>query len=261
MTDIYTQENGSKKKFLAPVLVILLCMVSLTAAGYAYSATVDNTGDDVIVDGITMDFSTDEPIFHVADLHIATHTTNGKAIWYSEHKAFNTSEVYTDAAIGNLTGYAGGYYVEMLKGSVSGYHAAAAREAIDFAPGTEDDQVAAGIYQIGTTQTLTITNKSGGNIDFTAKISTADTLVAGIVEVYVVIRDSADDSVLGIEKLSVAGATTIDVNQEDSATPVDYKVDVYIAVSDYYSQTLPAIPASAYNFVVSFETVAHVASP
>ena len=40
MSDVYTQENGSKKKFLAPVLVILLCMVSLTAAGYAYNATM-----------------------------------------------------------------------------------------------------------------------------------------------------------------------------------------------------------------------------
>ena len=63
MTDIYTQENGSKKKFLAPVLVILLSMVSLTAAGYAYSATVsvdDNPGPEA--DWIMIDLNGTDPI-------------------------------------------------------------------------------------------------------------------------------------------------------------------------------------------------------
>ena len=55
MSDVYTQENGSKKKFLAPLLVILLCMVSLTAAGYAYSSTVENTDDKSDVDFFAID--------------------------------------------------------------------------------------------------------------------------------------------------------------------------------------------------------------
>ena len=46
MTDTYNDTTGSRKKFLIPLVVLLLCAVSLTGAGYAYNSTVtvnDNT--------------------------------------------------------------------------------------------------------------------------------------------------------------------------------------------------------------------------
>jgi len=46
MTDTYNDTTGSRKKFLIPLVVLLLCAVSLTGAGYAYNASVtmnDNT--------------------------------------------------------------------------------------------------------------------------------------------------------------------------------------------------------------------------
>jgi len=48
MTDTYNDSTGSRKKFLIPLVVLLLCAVSLTGAGYAYNATVsvdDNSSD------------------------------------------------------------------------------------------------------------------------------------------------------------------------------------------------------------------------
>ena len=48
MTDTYNDSTGSRKKFLIPLVVLLLCAVSLTGAGYAYNSTVtveDNTVD------------------------------------------------------------------------------------------------------------------------------------------------------------------------------------------------------------------------
>ena len=45
MTTQYAEEQGFKKKYLAPLIVLLLCAVSLTGAAYAYSTSVSNTGD------------------------------------------------------------------------------------------------------------------------------------------------------------------------------------------------------------------------
>jgi len=44
MTDTYNDSTGSRKKFLIPLVVLLLCAVSLTGAGYAYNSSVENTG-------------------------------------------------------------------------------------------------------------------------------------------------------------------------------------------------------------------------
>ena len=40
MTDTYNDSTGSRKKFLIPLVVLLLCAVSLTGAGYAYNSSV-----------------------------------------------------------------------------------------------------------------------------------------------------------------------------------------------------------------------------
>jgi hypothetical protein len=48
MTTQYAEEQGFKKKYLAPLIVLLLCAVSLTGAAYAYSTSIEGNGD---VDG------------------------------------------------------------------------------------------------------------------------------------------------------------------------------------------------------------------
>ena len=47
MDNMNTNARESRKKFLAPLVVLLLCVVSLTGAAYAYSSTVTITGNNV----------------------------------------------------------------------------------------------------------------------------------------------------------------------------------------------------------------------
>ncbi len=45
MTTEYMEKESSKKKYLAPLVVIMLCLVAITGAAYAYSTTVTGNGD------------------------------------------------------------------------------------------------------------------------------------------------------------------------------------------------------------------------
>ncbi len=45
MTTQYTDEPCFKKKYLAPLIILMLCAVSLTGAAYAYSTSVTGGGD------------------------------------------------------------------------------------------------------------------------------------------------------------------------------------------------------------------------
>lgn len=45
MTDINTGENSSKKKFLIPLLALLLCGVSLMGTAYAYNSSLNTEAD------------------------------------------------------------------------------------------------------------------------------------------------------------------------------------------------------------------------
>ncbi len=45
MTSEYMDRESTRKKFLAPLVVIMLCAVALTGAAYAYSTTVTGNGD------------------------------------------------------------------------------------------------------------------------------------------------------------------------------------------------------------------------
>ena len=45
MTTQYAEEQGFKKKYLAPLIVLMLCAVSLTGAAYAYSTSVTGHGN------------------------------------------------------------------------------------------------------------------------------------------------------------------------------------------------------------------------
>ncbi|MCQ2078495.1 MAG: hypothetical protein MJZ38_00325 [archaeon] len=54
MTDMTMNNNGNRKKYLVPLVVLLLCGVALTGAAYAYSSTLNTTGtinqgDDAIL--------------------------------------------------------------------------------------------------------------------------------------------------------------------------------------------------------------------
>ena len=59
MTTQYAEEQGFKKKYLAPLIVLMLCAVSLTGAAYAYSTSIIGHGD---VDGdyYSIDLYTDD---------------------------------------------------------------------------------------------------------------------------------------------------------------------------------------------------------
>ncbi len=45
MTTTYTEKESSRKKYLVPLVVIMLCLVALTGAAYAYSTSVKGNGD------------------------------------------------------------------------------------------------------------------------------------------------------------------------------------------------------------------------
>ena len=268
MTDVYTQENASKKKFLAPVLVILLCMVSLTAAGYAYSATVDNTDDPVIIDGITMEISglnTNNYIFEVDDIHIATHTTNGKAIYYNgtingiDNPGFNAAGTAVSEYTDSFTGFGDGYYVQVIKDTTDvGYHATPVVDADLF---EDADALAdAGIIKISEGPiTLEIVNHSKKTVDIKTTLSAAVAVTdKAISDVYIVIKNGSE--VVGFESYKTAGETVIATALEDNQTGT-YTVEAYIALTDYLSANVPGLPADAYKFAVSFETVEHVATP
>jgi len=50
MRDMYNDSTGSRKKFLIPLVVLLLCAVSLTGAGYAYNTSVTSQDNVAPVD-------------------------------------------------------------------------------------------------------------------------------------------------------------------------------------------------------------------
>jgi hypothetical protein len=58
MTDTYNDTTGSRKKFLIPLVVLLLCAVSLTGAGYAYNASVTVPDNHVVSEDLYIDLAT-----------------------------------------------------------------------------------------------------------------------------------------------------------------------------------------------------------
>ena len=49
------EQTGSRKKLLVPVVVLMLCLVTLTGAAYAYSSTMTNTGNAIDGDYVSID--------------------------------------------------------------------------------------------------------------------------------------------------------------------------------------------------------------
>jgi len=272
MTDVYTQENGSKKKFLAPVLVILLCMVSLTAAGYAYSATIDNTGDHGDITGVTMTINTlpDTGIMYEIDgIDVYTHTTNGYAIFYNGtiggivKPGFQGDGTAVAGYNGSFTGFDEGYYVEVVKdGANVGYHAAptdVTKENV-MAKFYTDDTLNPGIFKYTTDYTLTVCNHSGGAIcvKADAKWDAATELDGAIKAIYLVVKNSTG-TVTGLFQVDNA-ATMVDVTGSiaDGADDQAYTVSAYIILSDYLSDD-GAVDFDPAYFSLSFETAVYAA--
>ena len=69
MTTQYAEEQGFKKKYLAPLIVLMLCAVSLTGAAYAYSTSVTNTGD-ISGDYISIDMYEKGTEYTVLEKHL-----------------------------------------------------------------------------------------------------------------------------------------------------------------------------------------------
>ena len=55
MNGMKTEETGSRKKYLAPLVVIMLCLVALTGAAYAYSSTLTVNNNSVEAKTLTLD--------------------------------------------------------------------------------------------------------------------------------------------------------------------------------------------------------------
>ena len=83
MTTQYAEEQGFKKKYLAPLIVLLLCAVSLTGAAYAYSTSITGNGD------MAGDY-------YSIDMYSAEGTVLTEAINPDKH-----FEVETDKVVGN----------------------------------------------------------------------------------------------------------------------------------------------------------------
>ena len=71
MTTQYAEEQGFKKKYLAPLIVLMLCAVSLTGAAYAYSTSVTGHGD-ISGDYISIDLYTDGEGKSVLNTHLSS---------------------------------------------------------------------------------------------------------------------------------------------------------------------------------------------
>ena len=272
MTDTYNDTTGSRKKFLIPLVVLLLCAVSLTGAGYAYNATVTNLDNTTDVDGVTLELfenNASTPVKHamytVDDINVATHTTNGKAIKYNATPAsaigFLTEAAKVDARAekvvdapanydADMANFKDGYYVETLKGDVpAGYH-----DAISIATITDNESLAAApLTKIGDNYKLQIVNASGAAVKIQADVDAADVIAfAGINEVYLVLKDS-EGNFVGIVG-STGGYADIATGIANGADTT-YTVEAYLALTDFYSEEAPTIPASPLVFNVFFKTV------
>jgi len=257
MTDVYTQENGSKKKFLAPVLVILLCMVSLTAAGYAYSATIDNTDDKGDITGLSMslkDTSGDDVIAALYDFKVmyGTHTVNGKAVYYDGGVGFlenGTAAEYVAPA--SPTGFKGGYYVESdiddTPANIEVYDEAGAElTAIQTAAGLSGKLLDISVvYKVGEDYTLNVINKTGGAV--AVSVSASDLELNG-VKLIAVFKETT--TIVDTVVISDA-ADQIGENIADGAEK-NYTVSLYAVSIDYWSATANVLDEESVAFAIHF---------
>lgn len=81
MTDTYNDTTGSRKKFLIPLVVLLLCAVSLTGAGYAYNSSVTvNDGTAGADEYFVLDLYDDQAAVITSNVQVTTEAVDGLVI-------------------------------------------------------------------------------------------------------------------------------------------------------------------------------------
>lgn len=267
MTDIYTQENGSKKKFLAPVLVILLCMVSLTAAGYAYSATVVNTDDDVVIEGLTMELTdadgiVDDAMYH-AKVAASTHTVNGKAIMYNETianaRGFANNDTYKAPANygADLANFKPGYFIEVTAdGTNSVYNADSVYTKETIAANITKLTKLTGDYN------LAVNNQSGAAVDVVINVSATTPAIPAEFEGLKAILVLVYTGDLAGEWTPVQVATLdsgdVTIGSATNGVTTTYKIAAFAMTTNFYcaaddlADVVAAFSETPYEFIVKF---------
>ena len=96
MNDIQIEERSSKKKLLVPLVVLMLCALSIVGVGYAYSTTVTNSGNNIEPDYYSIDLYKGDNSVVTGDLEFS-----GKVTVYTE-KTDNKVVVKAKTTAGNL---------------------------------------------------------------------------------------------------------------------------------------------------------------
>lgn len=273
MTDIYMEQNGSKKKLLVPLIVLLLCAVSLTGAGYAYNSTVTNVDDNVHIEGLTLDLKTagENPVPVTSAIYnlsfgYSDHITAGKAINGLTGKGFKTvgeTQTAVDVDISSSEARdacASGYYMETIYDSEAVGYCVAPTEInaanLATAAGTSSTT---GVFALGT-YTLTVVNATGSNVGVTAKAvfeNDSPDFGKGVKGIYAVVTGTIGgqdiETVFDITEGNGAERSKLLANfapnQSDST---DLTIKTYVVCSDYYSETLPEVETVEYGFRLIF---------
>ena len=156
MTTQYAEEQGFKKKYLAPLIVLMLCAVSLTGAAYAYSTSVtghgDIVGDYISIDMYSDDAGTAELKENLTSKHFQVYTdrTVAKTVTYNayveEGQLVYSTYVKVSTNLGNTSTY-------KLDGS--GAYKAAEGDGKLIIKGVSDDGSSKDIANLKTFMTVT----------------------------------------------------------------------------------------------------------
>ena len=280
MTDVYMEQNGSKKKLLVPLIVLLLCAVSLTGAGYAYNSTVTNEEDNIHIEGLTLELTTGttdrvhvkEALFNLKVAY-NSHITMGKAINGETDKGFvtdnNVKSVKTVTNYSNLAEFDDGFYVETnLGGNPVGYCTTPSEINAESLENAAADSANTGVYAIGGPYNLTVINATGSDVGVSIK-ATFDNAGAsfgdGVKGIYVTITGTIAAGDNGSEAKTVTKAVDItdidatgkmsqliDTFKGDQSAPTDLIVKTYVVCSDYSSEDKPAVDNVDYGFRLTF---------
>jgi len=74
-------QTGSKKKLLVPVAVILLCLVGLSGAAYAYNSTLTVSSNTLEANYLSIDLSTGDPESDIVDVNSGVIVFTDKIIY------------------------------------------------------------------------------------------------------------------------------------------------------------------------------------
>ncbi len=286
MTDLYSDSNGSKKKFLIPLLVLLLCTVSLTGAGFAYSSTVTNTDDTIIVEGVTLDLldsndaAVDDAMYNFR-IAYSTDVTNGKAVKtnsYGFKTVENVQSVVTVDSTNTLDTFDDGFYVNTMyaEGTTAAYASAGYHTALSgitaatlkaAAESTTDTQ---GVSKLGDEYSLVVVNASGISVDLgvTGTYASAPSLGSGVTGLYLVVTGtiaagtgttptaattvSTVISLIPGSPTSTAVSGTIASFAGDQAAETELTVQAYVICSDYCSATKPTVQDTDFGLTLTF---------